>query len=196
MESGAQEKARLGKQCALGYATQKPPLGMKHSFPQLPGLLPAGGPWPDSSPRITLYQRKLPCPRVYTCCVHPMTRWCGVKKACPLCLNSGHLWKAMPALEFSRVGWCPCCIYIANPASFIPLPRWFLEHPPPYTTCMQISGSESPRQLDPRLSGTWGSESSRWTTLSRSLSVMRKEDSCREVLSKEDGFAFCFLFFF
>lgn len=42
---------RLGKQRALGCATQKLPLGMKHSFSQRPGLLPAGSPWPDPSPR-------------------------------------------------------------------------------------------------------------------------------------------------
>lgn len=89
-------------------------------------------------------------------------------KACPLCLNSGHLWEAMPALEFPRVGWCHCCTYIAIPAPFIPLPRWFLEHLLPYTTLIQISGSESPRKPDSRSSRTWGSQSSRGEILSRS----------------------------
>lgn len=117
-------------QCMLSSGSQKTPLGMKHSFSQLPGWLPAGGSWPNPSPGRTLYQRKLPSPSFCTYPMHPVTGWCEVRKACPLCLSSGHFRKAIPALEFPRIGWCHCCIYIANHASFIPFPGWFPKVPP------------------------------------------------------------------
>lgn len=115
-------------------------------------------PWPNPSPRMILYQRKLTYPSLCTYHVHAVTDWCGIAKACPLCLSTGHFCKIIPA-------WVPwnwmmsVWNHTAGPVSFIPLLGWFLRA----ATCMQICVSKSPRE--------------HYATQSRSLSVTRKEDT-------------------
>ena len=69
-------------------------------------------PWPNSSPRMTYYQRKLTYPSLCTYHLHAVTDWCGIAKACPLCLSSGHFCKVIPAqsfLELDDVNMKPYC---------------------------------------------------------------------------------------
>lgn len=142
-------------------------------------------PRPNPSPGMTLYQRKLPCPSLCNYRVHAMTGWWRVTKTCPLRLSSGHFCKAFSALEFPRTGWCHCWIYIASPASFIPLPGWFLIVPPSTQPAYKSLFQNLPENLSQHRVEAEEGRILRGHSF-RSLSVTRKEDSWRRVLSKED----------
>lgn len=69
-------------------------------------------PWPNSSPRMTFYQRKLTYPSLCTYHLHAVTDWCVIAKACPLCLSSGHFCKVITVqsfLELDDVNMKPHC---------------------------------------------------------------------------------------